>query len=426
VPIIHLRKSIDGVPESATLAINEKSAELVAQGRDIIRFGLGQSPFPVPGAVVESLRQHAAEKDYLPVQGLAPLRESVAAWHERHSGFSTTAADIVVGPGSKELLYQVQLALDAELVLPSPCWVSYAPQARIARSPVAVLETTWEDRWRLDPERLAHHCAKETGRCRILLLNYPCNPTGLTYTHTELEALAAVAAEHGVIIAADEIYGPLQHAGHHRSIAGWYPEGTIVTGGLSKWCGAGGWRLGTAAFPSGLKEVRKAVQAVASETFTSVSAPIQYAAITAFEGSEAIDDYLARCRRLLSALGDQCVEILRASGLRVHDPEGGFYLLLDLRPLAEPLAARGITTGAQAADRLLEETGVALLPGEEFNRPKGELSLRMAYVAFDGAAALAACENLPANAPLDTAFLERTCGPTLEGVRRIRDWLTGD
>ncbi len=425
MPTIHLRKSIDGVPESATLAINERSAELIAQGRDIIRFGLGQSPFPVPPTVVESLRHHAAEKDYLPVQGLAPLRESIAGWHKRHSGFSTTAADIVVGPGSKELLYQVQLALDAELVLPSPCWVSYAPQARIARSPVAVLETTWEDRWRLDPDRLAHNCSKEPGRCRILLLNYPCNPTGLTYTHAELAALAAVAAEHGVIIVADEIYGPLQHAGDHRSIASWYPEGTLVTGGLSKWCGAGGWRLGTATFPSGLKEVRKAVQAVASETFTSVSAPIQYAAITAFDGSAAIDDYLGHCRRLLTALGASCVETLRSSGLGVHDPEGGFYLLLDLRPLAESLAARGITTGTQAAEGLLEETGVALLPGEDFNRPAGELSLRMAYVAFDGAAALAACESLPADAPLEPAFLERTCGPTLDGVQRIRDWLAG-
>jgi len=423
LPNIRLRESIDGVPESATLAINEKSAALVAQGRDIIRFGLGQSPFPVPEAVVESLREHAAEKDYLPVQGLAPLRESIAAWHGRNSGFSSTAEDIVVGPGSKELLYQVQLALEAELVLPSPCWVSYAPQARIARSPVAVLETTWKDRWRLDPDRLAHHCAKQPGRCRILLLNYPCNPTGLTYTDAELAALAAVAAEHGVIIAADEIYGPLQHAGNHRSIAGWYPEGSIVTGGLSKWCGAGGWRLGTAAFPTGLKEVRKAVQAVASETFTSVSAPIQYAAITAFHGSEAIDDYLVQCRRLLSALGESCVETLRTAGLRIHDPEGGFYLLLDLRPLTEPLAERGITTGAQLSDRLLQETGVALLPGEDFNRPEGELSLRMAYVAFDGAAALAACEGLPSHTPLDEPFLERTCGPTLEGVRRIRDWL---
>jgi aspartate/methionine/tyrosine aminotransferase len=119
------------------------------------------------------------------------------------------------------------------------------------------------------------------------------------------------------------------------------------------------------------------------------------------------------------------VETLRESGLQVHDPAGGFYLLLDLRPLAEPLAARGITTGAQVAEGLLKETGVALLPGTDFNRPAGELSLRMAYVAFDGSAALAACESLPDEAPLDAAFLERICSPTLEGVQRIRDWLTG-
>ena len=117
----------------------------------------------------------------------------------------------------------------------------------------------------------------------FLILNYPNNPTGVTYTRDELSDLAAVARERNLLVISDEIYAMTHFSGDHVSIATYYPEGTIISTGLSKWCGAGGWRLGIAAFPLDCAELLRFVAILASETFTSVSAPIQFAAIRAYE-----------------------------------------------------------------------------------------------------------------------------------------------
>ena len=133
-------------------------------------------------------------------------------------------------------------------------------------------------------------CALPAARSqKLLILNYPNNPTGLTYGATALAALATVCRAHNIVVISDEIYGRVNHSDTHHSIAQYYPEGTIVCSGLSKWAGAGGWRLGYAVFPPDLRPLLNATKSVASETFTSVSAPIQYAAIT-FDGGYRSND----------------------------------------------------------------------------------------------------------------------------------------
>ena len=423
MPPARLRDRIDGVPESATLAINERSAALQAQGRSITRFGLGQSPFPVPNSVVSALREHAAEKDYLPVAGLEALRKAVAGHHRRVDGLEARAEEVLIGPGSKELMFILQVVLDAELVVPAASWVSYLPQARIAQSRAHVIPTNWENRWRLSPESLDAHCRETAGKTQLLILNYPGNPDGLTYSAGQLSDLADVARAHEVVVLSDEIYGPLHHAGSHTSLARFYPEGTLVSGGLSKWCGAGGWRLGTLLFPPPLEHLRKAAAVMASETFTSVCAPVQYAAVTAFEENNEIEDYLLHARRILSCLGGWCARTLNEAGVRVHAPEGGFYLLMDFAEIAHRLREAGIRNGRHLCEEILSDTGVALLPGEDFNRPQDELTARMAYVAFDGDAALKRSVEITGGAPLDPEALEASCAPTFEGVRRLVDWL---
>ncbi len=136
IPHVPLNPTILGIEPSATLAINETSRALADEGRDIIKFGLGQSPFPVPESVVASLRDHASEKDYLPVKGLPELRKAVAEYHRREHRLEFEKEDILVGPGSKELLFLLQLVSDNELLIPRPSWVSYAPQAQIVGRPV--------------------------------------------------------------------------------------------------------------------------------------------------------------------------------------------------------------------------------------------------------------------------------------------------
>jgi len=422
-PPMQLNLNVRGLQKSATVAINELSDELRRQGRHIYKLGLGQSPFPVPRPVVEALQRNAHQKDYLPVKGLFELREAVAAHHRRTFGIHASAEDVLVGPGSKELMFLLQLVYYGDLVIPAPSWVSYAPQAQIIGRKVHFLTTQREDDWRLTAAQLDALCRPDPSRPRILILNYPSNPTGATYSEAQLDELAELARRYQVILLSDEIYGKIHHHGAHASIVPRYPEGTIFSGGLSKWCGAGGWRLGVFVFPRCLRWLLDAMAVAASETFTSTSAPIQYAAVRAFEGGAEIEDYLDRSRRVLRALGSWLAARLRSAGVDVVKPEGGFYLFPDFTPLETTLRARGIADSETLCSRLLEETGVAILPGREFGRPATELTARLAYVNFDGARVLEAVSTLATDAELDEAFLRQHCGETLEAVDLICDWV---
>jgi len=423
VPEVHLNLNVRGMSSSATVAINERSDRIRAEGREIFKLGLGQSPFPVPRPVIEELQANAHQKAYLAVQGLLELREAIAGYHLRSQGIAITADRVLVGPGSKELMFLLQLVYYGDLVIPTPAWVSYAPQAHIVGRQIFWLETRRESGWKLTPDTLAALCAKDPDRPRILILNYPSNPTGGTYHVDELKELAAVARRYRVVLLSDEIYGELHHKNQHVSIARFYPEGTIVSNGLSKWCGAGGWRLGAFAFPQSMRWLQEAMTAVASETYTSTSAPIQYAAVRAFHGGLRIERYLWFSRRILGALGRWCARRLRETGAICERPTGAFYLFPDFSPLAEKLHARGITTSEALCEKLLEETGVAILPGVAFGRPAGELTARIAYVDFDGARALAGIEVLPRDEPLGEEFLRTYCDRVLRATQAICEWV---
>lgn len=419
-----LNLNVRGLERSATLAINERSNDLRREGQRVYKLGLGQSPFPIPSEVVNALKQHAHEEDYLPVTGLPALREAVAEFHRQKDRVEARPEGVLVGPGSKELMFLLQLTFYGELLVPSPAWVSYIPQARILGRTVNLVRTTFEENWRVSPRHLEEVCRADPDRPRILVLNYPGNPEGGSYTAHELEELAAVARRFGVILLSDEIYGQLHHQGTHVSVARFYPEGTIISSGLSKWCGAGGWRLGTFTFPPDLNWLMEAMAAVASETYTSVSAPIQYAAIRAFQDGIAIERYLSHVRRILASLGQRCTQILQAAGVRVHAPVGAFYLFPDFSPFAEQLGRRGITDSVSFCTALLRDTGVAVLPGAAFQRPREELTARIAYVGFDGAKALTASEAIPLDRSLPADFIERRCGDMIEAVQRMASWAT--
>ncbi len=293
------------------------------------------------------------------------------------------------------------------------------PQAKIIGRAHHWLPTEQAHGWKLRAATLEAHCAAKPGVTRLLLLNYPNNPTGVSYPAAELAELAAVARRHRLIVLSDEIYGDVDHRGTHVSIAAHYPEGTIVATGLSKWCGAGGWRLGVFSLPPEMEWLAAAMAAVASETFTSVSAPVQHAAITAFNGGPEITAYLGASRRILSALGQHCAATLRGAGATLPSPEGGFYLFPDFSPLRPRLAARGINDSATLTERLLVETGVATLPGTCFGRPADELTLRLSYVNFNGAAALAAAL---AGGPIDENFLRQHCPDSLAAISLMAAW----
>jgi aspartate aminotransferase len=420
---ININLNVRGLSQSSTLAINEKSRQLILEGRKVYKFGLGQSPFPVPEPVVEALRRHAHEKDYLPVRGLLPLREAIAAFNKRTQYIDCSPDDILIGPGSKELIFILQLVYYGDLIIPTPSWVSYFPQARIIGRHVQWVPTSAEEHYRLSPEKLDMICRSDPNRPRIVILNYPSNPTGCTYPTEKLKELAAVARKYNIVLVSDEIYGMIHHQGQHVSIARFYPEGTIISSGLSKWCGAGGWRLGTFSFPPQLYWLREAMAAVASETYTSTSAPIQYAAVRAFEGGDYIDQYLDDSRRILRYMAKIIRQKLAAVSITTPQVSGGFYLYPDFSLYRQKLKSHNILTSAELCDKILEETGVALLPGIDFGHQPDELVARLAYVDFDGSLAL---EKLSAfqDKKLQESYIRDYCPSIWEGTKALCDWFS--
>ncbi len=229
-----------------------------------------------------------------------------------------------------------------------------------------------------------------------------------------------VACKNNLIIVGDEIYVETAFDGKHTSIAEYYPEGTVISSGLSKWCDAGGWRLGVMVFPDELRVLQDAMAVIASETFTSISAPTQYAACTAFSPSPALGAYLRGTRQVLGEIASFMTQEFRVSRLEMVHPVGGFYLFAGFGQWRDKLIQQGTHSDADLCARLLSETGVAILPGTDFGMAPEQLYTRMAYVDFDGSRALSVSgdESLPDN------FIEEYCPKLVKACQRLDQWLT--
>ena len=420
-------EGLRSVEKSQTLLLNEQSRNLEGTGREVFKFGFGQSPFPPLEGAVEALRTHAAAKDYTSVQGLLELRARVAAFHSATDGLAIGSEQILVAPGSKVLLYAAMAVFEkADVLVPAPAWVSYAPQARLLGHTPVKVATSYEQRWRVTPQAIdaAVRTKADASVPSVLILNYPGNPDGLSYSDEELLALSHEFRKHNILVISDEIYGLLHHAGAHVSLARHYPEGTIVTSGLSKWCGAGGWRLGVAILPTTLLgDFRDTLLGIASETYSCAPLPVQKAACEAYQWNDVTRDYLAHQRRLLARIGQTVAQQLSAADVRVHQPTGGFYLFPDFSPYTERLLRRGIRTSQDLCSRLMEDTGVVLLPGNAFGMPPEQLCARLAYVEFDGREALKASREVGLSQPLDQVAIQAIFAKTLRGTRKLTDWL---
>lgn len=419
----YLNPQVKGFEKSPTLAINELSTLLEKEGKTVYRFGFGQSPFPVPDFMVKELQNYAQEKDYLPVEGLPELREAVAKFYREVKGYADITADeVLIAPGSKQLLFLIQFVLNAELLIPVPCWVTYIPQARLLGRKFHTFPTDADSNWELDPEVLEEYLLQNPDSPKLLLLNYYNNPTGTEAMVDNLERIAEVAKRHGVIIVSDEIYDRLTFTDSYCSIAQLYPEGTIISGGLSKWAGAGGWRLGTFIFPKQLKEIQKACAVLASETYSCVAAPIQYAAIAAYEKRTEMTKFIAKSTKILKIISSYCTMKLRQAGIRVNPAAGAFYLFIDFEKQRQKLLKKGIKTSPELMAAILSEAGVALLPGTAFGMPPESLTARLAYVNFNGAHAL---EKLPEYVEYDNdrEFMMEIAPKVVKGIDALVQWV---
>jgi aspartate aminotransferase len=402
--------------QSDTLLINQQSINRENNNETVYKFGFGQSPFPVPSTITKALSNAAHRKEYMNVQGDLKLRQAIVDFHLQQEGKNWRAENIIIGSGSKILLFCIMAAFEkAEILLPAPSWVSYEPQGELAGHNVYWLTTSFDDQWLLTPQQLEQFCQNRINSKTplILVLNYPSNPSGQTYNNTQLKALARIMDKYNIIVIADEIYSLLSYNKSTAcSLAHFYPQGTIVSSGLSKWCGAGGWRLGFIHIPGQLSSLLNTVIGVASETYSCAPSPVQIAAIEAYSDLALADNFLSQQINILAKISHYCCATLKSSGLKVHSCKGGFYLFPDFSAYSEKLAKRGIKTSQQLTQALMTEANVALLPGSAFGMKENSLTTRLAFVDFDGQQALLQTES-------DFEFTK-----IKEGITKICLWLT--
>ena len=403
-----IKDQINQLRPSATLAINEESNRLKRSGKEVYKFGFGQSPFPVPDSIVSALKNNANKNTYLPMQGLEELRSAIANYLNKNNNNNFKSEDIIIGPGTKELMFLTQIAFQGEVLLPAPSWVSYQPQALIAKNKVHWIQTTDSSNWFPTAEQLENKIKNIKNKNLLLFINSPNNPSGTVCKN--LQEIAEVAKKYRLIILSDEIYSQLTFDSQYKSISNFYPEGTIVSTGLSKWCGAGGWRLGFFAIPDQLKVLKNSLKILSSESFTSVSAPIQYAAIEAYNGDHSV--YLNTVRKILSFAGNYVYENLKSNVINVTKPEGGFYLF------PEFMNAKFSSSSEMCKD-ILNKTGVALLPGSDFGLDNNKMVVRLSYTDFDGSNFL---KNTLGSKNLDKVDLEKYAPNIVEGVIRLKKW----
>ena len=403
-----IKDQISQLKPSATLAINEESNRLKKSGKKIYKFGFGQSPFPVPESVISALKTNANKHTYLPMQGIEELRSAIADNLNKINNNNFNKEDIVIGPGTKELMFLMQIAFQGEVLLPAPSWVSYQPQAFIAKNKVHWIQTTSNSNWFPTAELLENKIKSIKEKNLLLFINSPNNPAGTVCKN--LEEIAEIAKKYKLIILSDEIYSQLTFDGQYKSISNYYPEGTIVSSGLSKWCGAGGWRLGFFAIPNQLKEFKESLKILCSESFTSVSAPIQYAAIEAYRSDHS--DYLSAIKKILSFTGKYVYENLKSNVINITKPEGGFYLFPEFTNTR-------FSSSSEMCKDILKKTGVALLPGSDFGLGSKKMLARLSYTDFEGANFL---KNISGSKKLDNADLKKNAPNVVDGVYALKEW----
>ena len=345
----------------------------------------------------------------MPIQGLPELRESIAQFVSSRKKYQYKAENILVGPGTKELMILLQILFDGEVILPSPSWVSYEPQAIIGRNRVHWVNTIRENNWFPTAEDIEKIVLKNKNNNYLLFLNSPNNPSGQVCVN--LEELSLVVKKYNILVLSDEIYSDLTFESDFRSISDFCPDQTIISNGLSKWWGAGGWRLGYFVIPNQFIKLRESLKVLASETFTSVSAPIQYAAIAAFQNDHT--EYLNISKNILKSVGNYVYENLRSNKVLISKSQGGFYLMPEF-------VDKKFKNSEDMCKDMLNKAGVASLPGSDFGFSEKKMYARISFTDFNGDEFM---KNIPKNLNIDENILNKFAPKIVEGTKRLKAWV---
>jgi aspartate aminotransferase len=359
------------VRASETKAMTARAAALRAEGKSIITLSQGEPDFETPEHV-RAAGHNAIDRGftrYTAVPGTLALREAIVAKLRRDNELTVTADQIVVGCGAKQVIFNALFAsLDAgdEVVIPAPCWVSYPEMVRLAGG-TPVIVSTVATGFKLTAEALKSAFGDRT---KWLILNSPCNPTGVVYSAAELRALAEVLERWpNVWILSDDIYEKLVYDGTQfatmAAVAPALATRTLTVNGLSKSHAMTGWRVGYGAGP---QEIVKAITLIQSQTTSHTSSISQHAAAEALNGN---DGFLEQFREEYRVRRDIVLESLNAvPGLNALKPDGAFYVFVSCAGLIGARAPSGrlIQTDVDLVMYFLEEAGVAVVPGSGFRR----------------------------------------------------------
>lgn len=377
----HISERVQSLATSATLAMSQKSAELKAQGVDVINMSVGEPDFTTPVHIKEAAKKAVDDNFtfYTPVAGYLSLRKAVSAKLSKENGVDFAPEQIVVGNGAKQALCNVILATinpGDEVVIPTPAWVSYVEMVKLAEGKVVTLPAGIEADFKITPEQLEGAITPAT---RMVLLCTPSNPTGSVYSPEELRGLVDVLARHPqVIVMADDIYEHINFGAEIRSLAS-FPEiadRVVIINGVSKAYAMTGWRIGYCAAPLWLA---KAVNKLQGQYTSGASSIAQKAAEAAYTGPQ---ECVAEMRKAFERRRDLIVGLAsQIPGLKVNKPEGAFYLFPDVSALlGKKFGDKVIATSGDLALYLLERAHVATVDGAAFCAPG---YIRLSYATSD-------------------------------------------
>ena len=366
---------------SATLKITGRAKELQREGKSIISLSAGEPDFPTPTFIcdgaVEAIRN--GEHGYTMNTGTPELRDAICTKLKRDNGLDYSPDQIVCSNGAKQSVGFSLFAMinpGDEVIIPAPYWVSYPAMTRLAQGIPVSVRTSFEDNYRLTPEQLE---VAITDKTRVLILCSPSNPTGSCYSKKDLERLANVLREHpNISIISDEIYEYIVFDDEHISLLNVAPDlkdRVVLINGFSKGFAMTGWRLGYLAGP---KELAKAVAKIQSQETSAPSSISQAAGLAAYSGTL---DKVFEMRASFKERRNFMVEQLNGiEGVSCFSPGGAFYVFPDISsylnsttPLGKP-----VQSSTDLCLYLLDEAGLALVPGDAFGEPNG---LRMSYAA---------------------------------------------
>jgi aspartate aminotransferase len=384
-------------------------------------FAFGQSPFPVPLLMQEALMKNANQGAYAPVPGIPELRNAISKYNKHYFGMDIAPERIYVGPGTKELIFNLLEILHGTVILPTPAWLGYLPQIRFLKKNYHMLPSKPNNKF--SPGDLKKLALRLQDRQKILILNNPHNPTGLLYDKFELEEIAYVCREQNITVISDEIYAQTTYDfSKFISMGKIYPEGTFVTNGLSKSHAAGGYRLGYVIFPQHALDLKRQFKKILATEYTAVSTPIQHAAVAGFEISKEMDIYFDTTRKIHQIMGEYTYNALSTiKGIKLTKPDATFYLLANFNAFSAELRKAKITTSQKLSESLIVHPyHTAILGGDSLVLERTDFSTRIAYVDYNGTKVLQSYLNhMPKTSSERVEFVKNNAPKMVAGIEMI-------